>query len=339
MRRLGLSLAILFLLACVSISNTNAQDIHFSQFNAAPIILNPALTGVNGSDYRVAANYRSQWAGLGKYNTVAASYDMALFRKTPKTNYGGIGVSLFSDRAGDLSLSTTQVNLSMSYTLMLNNKGNQLLTTGLIGGVGYRTIDYSKLTTDSQFGDQGYDPNLPTQENLNTNTKVYGDVGAGFLWSLSPNKVSNYYMGASAVHLSQPNLSFFGDRNEKLYLKVTIHGGAYFKAGKKIFLMPNFMFLTQGPHTEFTFGSMVKIKKSVVPSDKTAFYVGGYYRLKDAMIFTARVDFMGVNIGISYDVNLSKLTTATKANGGPEISIIYVGSLKHQNTEVLCPVI
>lgn len=339
MRRGLTCVGVVLLLLAVSCFDSFGQDIHFSQFNAAPLQLNPALTGVNGCDYRVAANYRSQWAGVGKFNTVAASFDMAVLRKTAKSNYGGIGISLFNDRAGDLSLSTTQVNLSASYTILLNQNGSQLLTAGLVGGIGYRTIDYSKLTTDSQFGDQGFDPNLGTGEDLSNNSKIYADVGAGFLWSLTVNQNNNVYAGVGVTHINQPNLSFMGDRNEKLFLKVIIHGGGHFKLSNRIALQPSFLIMNQGPHQEYTMGTFVKMKKSLVPSDKMAFYAGAWYRVKDALILAARVDVAGLNIGFSYDLNVSKLTRATKLNGGPEISLVYVGCFKKKNNTVYCPVL
>lgn len=332
----SLGVFLLFFLYCYK---GNAQDIHFSQFNAAPLILNPALTGVNGCDYRMTANYRSQWAGVGKYNTVAASYDMAVMKRNSKSNYGGIGISLFSDRAGDLSLSTTQVNLSMSYTVLLNAKGSQLLTAGLTGGLGHRSIDYSKLTTDSQFGDQGYDPNLSTGENLTTDGKIFADVGAGFLWSYTVNKNTNFYAGVGITHISQPNLSFLGDRNEKLFMKATVHGGAHFKLSNKVFLLPSFMYLNQGPHNQLVMGSFVKMRKSLVPSDQTAFYLGAWYRLKDALIIAGRVDIARFSVGLSYDLNISKLTPATKLNGGPEISLVYTGCFRKKNNTSYCPML
>jgi type IX secretion system PorP/SprF family membrane protein len=318
-----------------------AQDIHFSQFTSAPMLLNPAFTGVNGCDYRFAANYRTQWNGVAPFRTIAASYDMAVAKKKTKAkgNFGGVGISFFSDKAGDSQLSTNQINLSASYTVILNRKGTQSLTSGLYGGVGNRAIDLSKLTFDSQFGANGFDNNLPTLENLARTNIWYADAGAGFLWNFNKNKTTNFYAGAAAWHVSQPNLSFLNDVNEELFMKLTLHGGAHFKVSKQIYLMPSFMYLHQGPHSQFNIGSLVKWSKNYTFKNNTAFYFGSYYRLKDAMIVTTRVDFAGFNVGFSYDINISKLTKATRGNGGPELSMIYTGCFKSKkNTARYCPV-
>jgi type IX secretion system PorP/SprF family membrane protein len=318
------------------------QDIHFSQYNAAPLLLNPAFTGVNGCDYRFAANYRTQWTGIAPFSTIAASYDMAIAKKKYKAkgNFGGIGVSFFSDKAGDLALRTNQVNLNVSYTIMLNNKGTQSITTGLYGGIGNRSIDLSKATFDNQFGANGFDPNRPAGENIATTSLWYADAGAGLLWNYNVNKKSNVYLGFATFHVTQPNLSFFKNANEELFIKITMHGGAHFKIAEQFYLLPSFMYNIQGPHNQLNIGSLVRWGKSLTPKDNTSVYFGGYYRVKDAVVLATRVDFNGLSLGFSYDVNISKLTVATRGNGGPELSLLYTGcfSSKKNNTR-FCPVL
>jgi hypothetical protein len=51
-----------------------AQDPVFTQFYAAPVQLNPALTGSTLAP-RIALNYRNQWPALNAYVTYAASYE------------------------------------------------------------------------------------------------------------------------------------------------------------------------------------------------------------------------------------------------------------------------
>ena len=41
-----------------------AQDVHFSQFYAAPLLVNPAQTGNFSGTARVGANYRDQWGSI-----------------------------------------------------------------------------------------------------------------------------------------------------------------------------------------------------------------------------------------------------------------------------------
>ena len=62
-------------------NNVFCQDPHFSQFFAAPITLNPALTGSSDNDWRFISNYRTQWQTLAApYNTTTLSIDTKLIK-------------------------------------------------------------------------------------------------------------------------------------------------------------------------------------------------------------------------------------------------------------------
>jgi hypothetical protein len=52
---------LLTLLLCCWNTRLTAQDKHFTQFYAAPLALNPALTGALDGKYRVSTIYRDQW--------------------------------------------------------------------------------------------------------------------------------------------------------------------------------------------------------------------------------------------------------------------------------------
>src|SRR5690606_37627950 len=62
---------------------TRAQDAQLSQYDAAAVILNPALTGMfENSDFRVSSNLRSQWRSLASnFVTTAFAVDMSMDRQ------------------------------------------------------------------------------------------------------------------------------------------------------------------------------------------------------------------------------------------------------------------
>ncbi|HHB79921.1 MAG TPA: type IX secretion system membrane protein PorP/SprF, partial [Saprospiraceae bacterium] len=41
-----------------------AQDAHFSQFAAAPLEINPAMSGIFNGKFKANLNYRSQWGSI-----------------------------------------------------------------------------------------------------------------------------------------------------------------------------------------------------------------------------------------------------------------------------------
>ena len=88
---------------------------------------------------------------------------------------------------------------------------------------------------------------------------------------------------------------------------------------------------------EATISNYFKYKLSSLPNNNTAFYIGTSYRVLDAMILAARADVKGFTINFSYDINLSKLSAVSGANGGPEIGISYTGCLKRNYKQTYCP--
>lgn len=58
------------------------QDIHFSQFYASPLQLNPATAGMFEGDIRVNCLYRTQWPSItAPFTTMAAAIDAPFFQR------------------------------------------------------------------------------------------------------------------------------------------------------------------------------------------------------------------------------------------------------------------
>ena len=92
--RKGIFKAIVILVCVVTtFVNVRAQDIHYSQYNYAPLQLNPALAGLNNCDYRLALNARTQWnlisASGNTYSTFGASADFAVGKVTKFNSFAG----------------------------------------------------------------------------------------------------------------------------------------------------------------------------------------------------------------------------------------------------------
>lgn len=331
-----------------------AQDIHFSQYNAAPLLLNPALAGMNNCDYRVYTNFRMQWPTVSAgntYRTVAAGADMSIGKVTKYNSFAGLGLQFYLDQAGALNFSNYHVDLNFAYHFMLNRKGTMQISTGLQGAFNFRTIDNSKATFDSQYDpfSGNVDPN-GLKENFGRTRIMFGDAGFGALYSAITKRDDNFYFGFALNHVNQPKISFRpnGDAgNERLNMKITLHGGSAVNVGKsgRLSLLPNFMVLVQGPSNQFNLGFGVRsLLGSNTKSSKTAITVGMQYRgifhysFYDAVIIAAKVDVKGFSAGVSYDVNVSKLLPASGSVGAPEISLMYQGCARKKPRPGHCPV-
>jgi len=70
------------------------------------------------------------------------------------------------------------------------------------------------------------------------------------------------------------------------------------------------------------------------------FYLGSWLRfsnLTDAIIPYVGLDFNSFTLGLSYDVNISSLKTASQSMGGIEISLIYIKRHSDGRKGVPCP--
>src|SRR6187431_3402392 len=80
------------LLMLVAEGAVTAQDPQFSQFYAAPLYLNPALTGATGQA-RAGINYRNQWPAIdANFTTMSAYFDYFIEDKS-----SGVGIILNRD--------------------------------------------------------------------------------------------------------------------------------------------------------------------------------------------------------------------------------------------------
>ena len=64
------------------------------------------------------------------------------------------------------------------------------------------------------------------------------------------------------------------------------------------------------------------------------FYVGSFIRWGDAVIPVVKMSFSHLNIGVSYDVNVSSLRTSSNWRGGLELSLSYANFLKIRSTSI-----
>lgn len=316
------------LLLLFSTAVLSAQDIHFSQYYAAPLPLNPALTaGFNGK-FRVAANYRNQWFSFLKsssFTTYAGSFDMRLLQKKLRYDRFGVGVHVFNDRAGDGALTNLTVMAGAAYHKVLDEASRFSLGLGANVGITQRRIDFTKLAFEEQFDQNfGFDLSAPNGENIDRSSFIYPDFTVGILFRGRFTNSVTGYIGASMFHLHKPKEYFLtqtGDAN-RLSPRYTAHGGLDITLGEKIILTPGFLYLIQNTASEITVGSALGFKVN----KENTFYLGAWFRAfdKDAAIAMLAYEYDGLRVGVSYDINLSDLKLASNSQGAIELSVIYI---------------
>src|ERR1051325_1407398 len=148
----GHIVVVVFFVLSMQYFDAKTQDIHFSQFYATPLTLNPAYTGNFTGDWRLAGIYRDQWRAISPaMMTAAASFDKIF---TVFNHDISAGAVLVHDRSGDAKLNVTKIFLSGAYHLKISK---HTLSGGLQLGFVDKRIDNSALTFPEQFDEStGY---------------------------------------------------------------------------------------------------------------------------------------------------------------------------------------
>jgi type IX secretion system PorP/SprF family membrane protein len=326
-------IAILFIFSSI---NAAAQDPHFSQFFASPLTLNPAFAGKFDGAWRLAANHRDQWPSIPKaYVTTSASIDLPIFTsRVPEGDVMGFGISALTDASANGILKQTYGALSLSYHKALDEDGFNTIGAGFQGSFASMNLDRTKLLFEDQLTANGFTG--ATSDIFTTaNVQNYFDVNAGILFSGSSNGSNNYYIGASVYHINAPKVSY-KDKNWQLSNRVTVHGGGYFPVSDRVTINGSFIHQVQNKANETVFGAAAGLNATGDTDNPTTVYVGSWMRLNDAVIPYIGLEFNGIRIGASYDVNVSSLKAATASRGGSEFSLIYIQKYKDKEA-VPCP--
>jgi len=301
-----------------------AQDPHFSQFFASPLTLNPAFTGKFDGSWRLAANHRDQWPSIPKaYVTTSASFDFPIMQKRiPENDVFGVGISAVSDASANSQLKLNYGSLSLSYHKALDENGYNTIGAGFQGTYSSMNLDVSKLTFEDMLTQNGF-TGTTSDILTNGNNQSYFDVNAGVLYSGSTNGENNFYLGASMYHINRPKVSF-KDKNWFLSGRVTVHGGGTFFLSDVVSVSTSIIHQIQNKASETTLGGAIGLNANNDNANPTNVFIGTWMRINDALIPYIGLEFNGLRIGASYDVNISSLKAATANRGGSEFSIIYI---------------
>jgi type IX secretion system PorP/SprF family membrane protein len=309
-------------LLLLTVIKTVAQtDPHFTQQYTFPMYLNPALTGSADGDYRASAIYRSQWGSISNpYRTMGISFDA-------RTNKNvALGVNLLDQSAGDGGFNYLTTSLSFAYTgVKFGPSLNHHIVMAMQGGIINRRVNTSKL----QWGDQwrsitGFLPTNATAETFAQTSSTVLDIGAGIMYfDAAPEKKFNPFGGFSIYHLNKPKDPIISTQSTVLNtipVRYSIQGGVSYNISDRTRIVPHVMYMHQGTASE----AMVGVYGQINVDPDTDFMLGGYYRNNDAIAPYVGIDYKNFVIGLSYDVNTSKLGAMTKNVNSFELSLSYI---------------
>ena len=321
--------------ALIALAGTSAfaQDIHFTQFNAAPLTINPAFTGNFNGTVRVAGIYRNQWQSVTiPFKTYCATVDAPIVLDLAGDDFLAAGLQVYSDKAGDLNLSNTSVQASVAYHKYLGGGGEGMpdksLSVGFQGGYNSKSLDLSKAYFGDEFLNGRFEPGMSQEYPYLNNNVHFWNINAGIAWAHRTSDRFSYTIGLGANNLNQPGESLSKRKNSDvgLAMRYTAQLGAIAQVSERLRLLPVVLYQAQATATEVVVGNEfnLALANPEYSSVATAVFVGVFYRNSDAVMATAGIDFKGFRFGVGYDYNISALKDASNGSGGFEIMLRYI---------------
>jgi type IX secretion system PorP/SprF family membrane protein len=322
-----------------SFAAVQAQDIHFSQYFLSPVATAPSNTGNHNGDWRIFGNYRSQWNSIvGKpYITPAIGGDYNFYIN--KVDKASAGLYIVNDKSGG-NLNVMKIMGSGAYHYAYKKN---YLHGGLQVGYISKSIDKDSESYPNQFDEKSglFNNQLaPNKETVLNNKLSFIDVNLGLGWHRQFGKITPY-ANYSAFHINKPNESFIKGQN-KLRIRNMLNLGATIGLNNMFTLAPSILLSTQGKANELLIGTNINYNLDKKILSCKYIYLGQYVRygvgnLADATFTTIGISYKAVQVGVSYDVNISQLKTVTANKGAYELAFIYNGlSSRLTKKEIPC---
>lgn len=310
-----------------SINTIAQQDKHLSMWTENPSMINPATVGVMDEDIRFLTNFRMQWMSLegNPMRTNSFSFDAKLMKNKTTKSHLGIGINFTNDQTGDARLTSNVISVPIAYNIGLDK--NSFFSIGIAPGFYSQSIGVGNQTWDNQWNGSTFDQSIASGEVYETSASSF-DIGAGVQYKYKFDATSHINLGFAVNHITAPSLGYT-TLNSNLFRTMNFYvSGTKFIPERKFGVSPQALVSLMGPNNYVLIGSY--FDHELFESSQRTDYVqrsfisyGFFLRWKDAMVVSLMYKYSGFKVGVSYDVNVSTLSTATKANGGIELFLKY----------------
>jgi type IX secretion system PorP/SprF family membrane protein len=315
-----------------------AQDFQLSQYDANPLYINPALTGMrlnDGWDYRLSMNYRDQKGNTGKSNkTFANGFDM------PFTNRFSFGEFIINNNSINNSLNTFNFMLSAAYRITHKNEeryNKHNLSVGLQAGLLQQSFNQNNYNFDSQYSSSslsGFDANIPNGENFTKTNTFNFDANIGMFYKfIDKNKKYSPFGGFSFYHLTRPDQSY-SSAYSQIPLRFSLQGGCTYTINETFSLLPQFLFMEQAGVKNINVGIMGYEK---IRCTDYQLMLGTSWRNTDAVIIHAGLKYRGYAFRVSYDVVTNYMKQF--GNRGIEVSLVLTFQKKVEKPDLVATLV
>lgn len=249
-----------------------------SQYLFNDFAINPAVAGTKNYT-PLSLSYRRQWVGIDE-----APISQNLMLHTYIGENSGGGIHFFNDASGP----SKRTGLNSTFSYHIKTGKNSLLSFGLSGGLTQFSMDRNRLITDIP-GDIAVDKN---------HSQIIADCNFGILF-----KGNRHFIGLSGFNLLENKTNLFATTTPIVNsLERILYGSAgyNFKIGAEIDLQPSAVI-------RYMFNSLYQIDGNLKLTIKESFWVGGSYRMDDAISFMGGIEIGSLVIGYAHEISTSAI--------------------------------
>lgn len=313
---------------CVSV-RVSAQDVHFSQLDFNPLLLNAAYAGFVDGGARLGAAYRTQWASVSHpFQTFSLTADGLVLHDRYRRKGLGLGGVFYRDKAGTLDYGTTSAEAMVAYNHALDWSGAHHLSLGF--SLGYHQLGYN--SSQATLFDES--------EELTRQQRYYMTVGTGVAWSYAPDDDGWLRVGLAAHNLNRPSLAMLDGDDSRRATRWLLSARWGHMLGGHWMISPVLQAQWQKDNSELCYGADVRWLLDDDERRHLVLAAGMALRHADAVVLSVMAEYNALQVVFCYDANTSSLSDASSGYGAVELGIGYrfFRPRTHRRKALPCPI-
>lgn len=305
---------VLLVLMMYMLTPSKGQEADFSMYQYTPLLTNPGMLSIY-EDMEASINYRNQSVDIGEnFQTSMLSLFYPVDIGQHRFVFAG---SFLNDQASDF-LSTNGGLLGVAYSIKLSRQSE--LSLGIQWGYFQRKSD-GDFTTDEQFVNGGFDPNVFSEDTGSNLKKGYPALSQGLYWRLlDVQQGTRAFLGISLFNSTRPDIAFF-EEEDTLPLSVKTVAGYKVYQGMKIAVSPTVRWVHQAGQDYFNIGTRIGYELGE-ENGKKQIGLGLFYNTNDLGIVSIEFSQPEFTLAASYDFPVSTELNAAR-NGTAELTASF----------------
>jgi type IX secretion system PorP/SprF family membrane protein len=194
-------------------------------------------------------------------------------------------------------------------------------------------VDFSRLNFQQQFTGTGFNSNLPNGEAALSNMTPFFSLSAGAVYTYSTDK-SDIDIGAAIYHLNKPKQTFLQDPQQFVPERYVANITYQHVLSEGLILNTNGIYQYQAGTEYFSVGGALGFYLD--PDGQSIFNLGVWYWSQNAIVPYVGLQWNDMQIGISYDATISKLSESASKPSTFELSFVLRGKNKPSGV-IPCP--